>query len=549
MSQLQIEYSKPALDGSDGIARAWARVPEVPTPAQRAEQKARAVALLKAHNAVLVAHYYVDGDLQDLALETGGCVADSLEMARFGRDHPARTLVVAGVRFMGETSKILSPEKRVLMPDLEAACSLDLGCPPDDFAAFCDAHPDRTVVVYANTSAAVKARADWMVTSSCALPIVEHLTERGKKILWAPDRHLGSYVERETGADMLLWNGACVVHEEFKGVELALLREEHPEALVLVHPESPESVVAQADVVGSTAQLLAAVIEGDALEYIVATDNGIFHRMRQLAPGKTLIEAPTAGSSATCKSCAQCPWMALNAMAGVIDCLERGRGEIDVPEPTRVRALGPIERMLAFWPQTRAASSRRGTVRAAPRLGLRNAAWTRTTHCSRTRRSRKRGSATCATRCARTSGPATRPRGWSPRVPWSRACGFARRPCCAAGTGSRHACGRSTLPPGWSGDTRRGQTWPPTAGSARCTAMRVPSSPPNARRSTSCSCCRAPPRSPGVMCERSKAPRRSREAARSSTRARRSRACAGRRSTPSVWAAGRTSAWPSGTAS
>lgn len=348
MSLVQVEYSKPASDGSERLARAWASVPEVATPAQRVEQKARAAALLEAHDAVLVAHFYVDGDIQDLALETGGCVADSLEMARFGRDHPAKTLVVAGVRFMGETAKILSPEKRVLVPDLEATCSLDLGCPPDEFAAFCDANPDRTVVVYANTSAAVKARADWMVTSSCALAIVRHLKDRGEKILWAPDRHLGAYIAQETGADMLMWNGACIVHDEFKGIELALLREEHPEALVLVHPESPASVVAQAHVVGSTSQLLKAVIDGDAREYIVATDNGIFHRMRQLAPGKTLIEAPTAGSSATCKSCAHCPWMAMNAVQGVISALERGSGEIVVAEPTRARALGCIDRMLAF---------------------------------------------------------------------------------------------------------------------------------------------------------------------------------------------------------
>ena len=348
MGQVQVEYSLPAGDGTDRIARAWARVPLVPTPAQRVERKARAAALLAAHDAVLVAHFYVDGDVQDLALETGGCVADSLEMARFGRDHPSQTLVVAGVRFMGETAKILSPGKRILVPDLEATCSLDLGCPPDAFAAFCDANPDRTVVVYANTSAAVKARADWMVTSSCALAIVRHLADRGEKILWAPDRHLGGYVARETGADMLMWNGACVVHEEFKGLELELLRAEHPDALVLVHPESPESVVAQGHVVGSTSQLLKAVVDGDAREYIVATDNGIFHRMRQLAPGKTLIEAPTAGDSATCKSCAHCPWMAMNEVQGVIDALETGSGEILVPEPTRARALGCIERMLAF---------------------------------------------------------------------------------------------------------------------------------------------------------------------------------------------------------
>jgi quinolinate synthase len=348
MSRVQVEYAQPSVDGSRRVARAWARVPPIPTPAQRVEQKARAAALLAAQDAVLVAHFYVDGDIQDLALETGGIVADSLEMARFGRDHPARTLVVAGVRFMGETAKILGPDKRVLVPDLEATCSLDLGCPPDEFAAFCDANPDRTVVVYANTSAAVKARADWMVTSSCALAIVRHLADAGEKILWAPDRHLGGYIARETGADMLMWNGACVVHEEFKGIELALLREEHPEAMVLVHPESPESVVAQADVVGSTSQLLRAVVDGDAREYIVATDNGIFHRMRQLAPGKTLIEAPTAGESATCKSCAHCPWMAMNSLQGVIDALERGSGEIVVPEPARARALGCIERMLAF---------------------------------------------------------------------------------------------------------------------------------------------------------------------------------------------------------
>ena len=179
-------------------------------------------------------------------------------MARFGRDHAASTLVVAGVRFMGETAKILSPDKRVLMPDLDATCSLDLGCPPDEFAAFCDANPDRTVVVYANTSAAVKARADWMVTSSCALAIVEHLAERGERLIWAPDRHLGRWIARETGADVLLWQGACVVHDEFRSMELEQLRRAHPGALVLVHPESPEGVVAQAHVVGSTSQLLKA---------------------------------------------------------------------------------------------------------------------------------------------------------------------------------------------------------------------------------------------------------------------------------------------------
>ena len=357
MEQQLYDYTKQDAAGTTCTVQAWAKVPAPLTPPQRAELKARAAALLKARNAVLVAHYYVEGDLQDLALETGGCVADSLEMARFGRDHAAQTLVVAGVRFMGESAKILSPEKRVLMPDLDATCSLDLGCPADDFAAFCDAHPDRKVVVYANTSAAVKARADWMVTSSCALEIVADLHAKGEKILWAPDRHLGRYIQEQTGADMLMWNGACIVHDEFRGLELQLLREQYPDAMILVHPESPQAVVALADVVGSTSALIKAVVEGTARDYIVATDNGILHRMRQLAPGKNLIEAPTAGNSATCKSCAHCPWMAMNGLAGLVECLERGVGEITVDEPVRVQALGCIERMLDFVAARKAAGA------------------------------------------------------------------------------------------------------------------------------------------------------------------------------------------------
>jgi len=348
MTQATYEYPLQDATGATCTANAWAKVMPTPNVDERARLKARARELLQQHDATLVAHYYVDGDLQDLALETGGCVADSLEMARFGKAAPQRTLVVAGVRFMGETSKILSPDKRVLMPDLDATCSLDLGCPADDFATFCDAHPDRTVVVYANTSAAVKARADWMVTSSCALAVVNHLKAQGKKILWAPDRHLGRYIQDETGADMLLWNGACIVHDEFKGLELELLKEQHPHAMILVHPESPKSVVQLADVVGSTSQMLNAVVNGNAQEYIVATDNGILHRMRQLAPGKTLIEAPTAGNSATCKSCAHCPWMAMNSLQGLIDCLENGTGAIEVAETIRGEALGCIQRMLDF---------------------------------------------------------------------------------------------------------------------------------------------------------------------------------------------------------
>ncbi len=180
--------------------------------------------LLKERDAVLVAHYYTDPEIQQLAEETGGCISDSLEMARFGARHPASTLLVAGVRFMGETAKILSPEKTILMPTLNAECSLDLGCPIDEFTAFCDAHPDRTVVVYANTSAAVKARADWVVTSSIAVELIEHLDSLGEKIIWAPDRHLGNYVQKQTGADVLCWQGACIVHDEFKTQALARMK-------------------------------------------------------------------------------------------------------------------------------------------------------------------------------------------------------------------------------------------------------------------------------------------------------------------------------------
>jgi quinolinate synthase len=189
---------------------------------QQIELKSRIKNLLKEQNAVLVAHYYTDGALQDLAEETGGCVADSLEMARFGTEHPAQTLIVAGVRFMGETSKILNNEKRVLMPDLGATCSLDEGCPHQMFGAFCDEHPDHTVVVYANTSAEVKARSDWVVTSGIALPIITHLAEKGEKILWGPDRHLGGYVQKLTGAEMIFWPGSCVTSPHFSPVEVAV---------------------------------------------------------------------------------------------------------------------------------------------------------------------------------------------------------------------------------------------------------------------------------------------------------------------------------------
>lgn len=307
--------------------------------------------LLSRRGAVLVAHYYTDGDVQDIAEQTGGCVADSLEMARFGHDHPAETLVVAGVRFMGETAKILSPEKTVLMPTLEATCSLDIGCPPEEFSAFCDAHPDRTVVVYANTSAAVKARSDWVCTSSIAVELAEHLQAQGEKILWAPDKHLGNYIQQRTGADMLMWNGACVVHEEFKAQGVRDLMAVYPDAAVLVHPESPAAVIELADVVGSTSQILKAAKELPNDTFIVATDRGMFHKLMQQAPGKRFVVAPTAGHGATCKSCAHCPWMAMNELTTLAETLRHagdGNNEVRVDPDLGRRAMIPLQRMLEF---------------------------------------------------------------------------------------------------------------------------------------------------------------------------------------------------------
>ena len=327
--------------------------PAKPTPLsidEKAYYREKIKRLLKERNAVMVAHYYTDPEIQQLAEETGGCISDSLEMARFGAKHPASTLLVAGVRFMGETAKILSPEKTILMPTLKAECSLDLGCPIEEFNAFCDAHPDRTVVVYANTSAAVKARADWVVTSSIAVELIDHLDSLGEKIIWAPDKHLGCYVQKQTGADILCWQGACIVHDEFKTQALTRLQEEYPDAAILVHPESPQAIVEMADAVGSTSQLIAAAKTLPHQRLIVATDRGIFYKMQQAVPDKELLEAPTAGEGATCRSCAHCPWMAMNGLQAIAEALELegSNHEVYVDERLLERALVPLNRMLDF---------------------------------------------------------------------------------------------------------------------------------------------------------------------------------------------------------
>ncbi len=335
-----------AIDLQAAHARAAAHV--ALSPMDEATLIARITRQLAAQDAVLVAHYYVNGEIQDLADRTGGIVADSLEMARFGYEHKASTVIVAGVRFMGETAKILSPNKRVLMLEREAECSLDIGCPADEFEAFCDRNQDRSVVVYANTSAAVKARADWVVTSSIAVEVIEHLKHRGEKIIWAPDRFLGDYVMRRTGADMILWQGSCIVHEEFKAEALMKLMKRHPEAGVLVHPESPPEVIALADVVGSTSQIIRAAKTLPHKLFIVATEDGIFHKMKQAAPGKAFIAAPTMGEGATCLSCAHCPWMQMNDLPRLLRVLDTGENEVTIPETVRARAEVSLKRMVEF---------------------------------------------------------------------------------------------------------------------------------------------------------------------------------------------------------
>ena len=360
MSQVDTADSEPRLAADTAIVKQYldqAAMPEQLDSAELERYCSQVKKLMVEKNARLVAHYYTDSLLQDLAEESDGFVGDSLEMARFGRECDADILLVAGVRFMGESAKILSPDKTVLMPTLDATCSLDIGCPIERFAAFCNQHPERAVVVYANTSAAVKARSDWVVTSSIAVDVIEHLMDQGQKILWAPDKHLGRYIQKTTGADILLWDAACIVHEEFKARGLQDMRALYPQAAVLAHPESPAAVLEMADVIGSTTQIIAAARRLPNPEFIVATDQGIFHKLQQEAPDKRFIIAPTAGNDATCRSCANCPWMGMNSVHRLYDSLLAGDNEIEVDAVLAAQAMIPLQRMLDF------ASSNRLKVR------------------------------------------------------------------------------------------------------------------------------------------------------------------------------------------
>ena len=303
---------------------------------------------LVMNNATLVSHYYVDPLIQEITEETNGFIGDSLEMAKFGSNCHTKNLIVCGVKFMAETAKILSPEKHIYVPTYESTCSLDLGCPAADLKIMKDKYPERVLVVYANTSAEVKAMADWVVTSSIAREIIEELHLNEEKILWAPDKYLGSYLQKETGADMLLWDSACVVHEEFKASGLRDLKKLHPDAGVLVHPESPSEVISMADAVGSTSHLIKASRDLDFNKFIVATDKSIFYKMTQLSPEKEFFEAPTGGSGSSCKSCAHCPWMGLNSLTNLAVCVKTLANEINLDEELIQQAKIPLDKMISF---------------------------------------------------------------------------------------------------------------------------------------------------------------------------------------------------------
>lgn len=299
-------------------------------------------ALRKQKNAVILAHYYTIGDIQDLA----DYVGDSLGLAQQAAKSDADIIVMCGVHFMGETCKILCPEKKVLVPDLAAGCSLADSCPAEEFGEFVKAHPDYTVLSYVNTTAAVKYYTDIVVTSGNALKIVNSLPE-DEKIIFAPDRNLGSYINAVTGRDMLLWDGACHVHEQFSVDAILKLKAEHPNAKVLVHPECKRPVILLADKVGSTAVLLKYSVESEDQKFIVATESGILHEMQKQAPEKTFIPVPPEVSegSVGC-SCNECAYMRLNTLQKLYDCLLNEAPEIHVDENIIERAKLPIDRML-----------------------------------------------------------------------------------------------------------------------------------------------------------------------------------------------------------
>ena len=296
-------------------------------------------------NAVILAHYYQEAEIQDIA----DFVGDSLQLARQAAQTDAETIVFCGVHFMAETAKILNPGKLVLLPDLDAGCSLSESAPADAFRRFVEAHPGHAVVTYVNSSAAVKALSDWCCTSSNACAVVRAIPA-GTPVIFAPDRYLGDWVQQQTGRQLVLWEGSCEVHERFSAEALARLRQEHPAARVLVHPECPASIRAFADVVGSTKQLLDAVARGGPEDaWIVVTEPGIIHQMRRLRPQARFIEAPdiASGPKGSCTACNTCPHMRRNTLEKLWRCMAARSPAIDLPPELCARARLPIERMLS----------------------------------------------------------------------------------------------------------------------------------------------------------------------------------------------------------
>lgn len=294
--------------------------------------------LKKERNAVILAHYYQDGEIQDLA----DFVGDSLDLSRKAAATDAEVIVFCGVRFMGEVAKIVSPGKTVLLPDLEAGCSLEDSCPPEEFRKFRAERPDHIAVTYINCSAEVKAQSDIIVTSSNAEAILNQLPP-DQKVIFAPDRHLGAYLSAKTGRDMALWQGSCIVHEQFSERELIKLKTRHPGAKVAAHPECPSVLLRHADHVGSTRSILEFVTADAGKEFIIATEPGIIHQMQKAAPDKIFIAAP--GADGTC-DCARCPFMAKNTMEKLYLCLRDLTPAIEMPEDLRQAALKPLQRML-----------------------------------------------------------------------------------------------------------------------------------------------------------------------------------------------------------
>jgi quinolinate synthase len=295
--------------------------------------------LKKEKNAVILAHYYQEPDIQDIA----DFVGDSLELARAAQKSKADLILFAGVHFMAEGAKILNPSRKVIMPDLRAGCSLSDSCPPEAFARFRAKYPNHFVVSYINCSAAIKAQSDVICTSSNVVKIVNKIP-KDRGIIFAPDRNLGAYVAKQTGREMVMWQGACIVHETFSERKIAELRVHHPEAELIAHPECEDSLLSKADFIGSTSALLKHVIESPKKEFIIATEEGILHQMKQKAPGKTLIPAPPNQNCA----CNECPFMKLNTLEKVYLALRDEKPEVDVPALLREKALKPLERMLEW---------------------------------------------------------------------------------------------------------------------------------------------------------------------------------------------------------